>query len=51
MLCTIGELGENFVIPHPTLNSAAIAMLFERVIMKSKLATLLDLFLDQCLGF
>ena len=34
--------------PHPTLNSA-MAMLFERLILKSKLATLLDLFLDQCL--
>ena len=29
MLCTQGELGQHFVIPHPILNSAAIAMLFE----------------------
>ena len=32
-----------------TLNSAAMAMLFERFILKSILATLLDLFLYQCL--
>ena len=45
MLCTPGELGEHFVISHPDLNSAAIAMLLERLILKYKLATLLDLFL------
>ena len=49
MLCTTGELGEHFFIPHPAINSAAIAMLFERFILTFKLATLLDLFLYQCL--
>ena len=29
------------------VNPAATAMLFERLILKCKLATLLDLFLDQ----
>ena len=39
MLCTPSEPGEHFVIPRPILNSAAIVMLLERLILKSNLAT------------
>ena len=43
-----GEPSQHLVVPHPTVNSAAIAILFERLVIISK-STLLDLFPDQYL--